>query len=852
MKNMTILKKFAGISVIVTLIVLIVSFFILNSQKNKLENEVVIQTINSLKSNTNAELNNKFNVGISNAVSIGNNASLKTALKENNREIGIRALSKLSTEMKQSTPFQNTKVHVHTKDNKSFIRSWKLDKHGDDLSSFRASVVKVNQDYKSVNTFEIGKAGLSVRSVIAIKDYDGSHLGSLEFIQGINSVARSFEKKNESFILLMDKKLAVADTSKSKIIDNKYVVSQKFLNADFYDDTKNINFNKLLSQKYYETDKYFYTYYEIKDFQDKVLGMALVGKDINLVNSSIEKASSIIFNSLVLLVIGLLVTMVISILNLKSSVITPVLDLKNSILNLTNNNSSENGLAKITSKNNDEIGDVVNSFNSYLDYLEEGLLKDQKVIEETRTIIEKVNYGLLNDRVKLEGQSDSINQLVSEVNNMITVLQNNMTTLSDVFVQLSNAKYDYKIPDIKLSGLLASIFSGTKVTQSTINEVMCLIDSANAKLITSSTELATASTELSTSSSKQAASLEETAAAIEEISATIIQSAENAAEMSVLAKNVSQSNDEGRRLANETTSSMEELSSQVTSINDAISVIDNIAFQTNILSLNAAVEAATAGEAGKGFAVVAQEVRNLAQRSAEAAKEIKALVETANVKAQNGKEISLKMISGYEVLDNNISSTIKIIDSVASAAKEQQAAMEQITDTVNTLDQATQRNASLAESISNMSHVTSDLSHQLQSAINSTSFDKNAVNRICDEELIFTANKLKSDHISFKNVNFSKCEAGTKFTVTNHNECNLGKWINQNEGTSLSQTPSWSKLKEAHLNVHKYVQNTVDLYSINSGNKEIFDTTDIIEHNINEVFDLLNKIREENCKTLNK
>ncbi len=124
-------------------------------------------------------------------------------------------------------------------------------------------------------------------------------------------------------------------------------------------------------------------------------------------------------------------------------------------------------------------------------------------------------------------------------------------------------------------------------------------------------------------------------------------------------------------MANQTTTAMDEINTQVNLVNEAIGVIDNIAFQTNILSLNAAVEAATAGEAGKGFAVVAQEVRNLATRSAEAAKEIKAIVERATVKANEGKEIATNMIEGYKNLNSNISSTMNLISDIENASKEQ-------------------------------------------------------------------------------------------------------------------------------------------------------------------------------------
>ena len=138
---------------------------------------------------------------------------------------------------------------------------------------------------------------------------------------------------------------------------------------------------------------------------------------------------------------------------------------------------------------------------------------------------------------------------------------------------------------------------------------------------------------------------------------------------------------------------MEEINSQITSINEAISVIDQIAFQTNILSLNAAVEAATAGEAGKGFAVVAAEVRNLASRSAEAAREIKEIVESATSKANNGKVIANEMINGYTELNKDIMETIGLIKNFENASKEQLLGIEQINNAVSILDQKTQQNA---------------------------------------------------------------------------------------------------------------------------------------------------------------
>ena len=144
----------------------------------------------------------------------------------------------------------------------------------------------------------------------------------------------------------------------------------------------------------------------------------------------------------------------------------------------------------------------------------------------------------------------------------------------------------------------------------------------------------------------------------------------------------------------------------------AITVIDQIAFQTNILSLNAAVEAATAGEAGKGFAVVAQEVRNLAARSADAAREIKELVESATTKTNSGKKIADEMIKGYDALNENISSSTKIIKDIETSSNEQTTSIEQINNVVNRLDQQTQNNASVASKTHDIAIDTSSIAQK--------------------------------------------------------------------------------------------------------------------------------------------
>ena len=227
---------------------------------------------------------------------------------------------------------------------------------------------------------------------------------------------------------------------------------------------------------------------------------------------------------------------------------------------------------------------------------------------------------------------------------------------------------------------------------------------------------------LNLSSNEAAASLEETAAALEQITSNIRNNTNSIAQMSKLSSSVTSSAKDGEILANQTTLAMDEINTQVNLVNEAISVIDQIAFQTNILSLNAAVEAATAGEAGKGFAVVAQEVRNLANRSAEAANEIKSIVENATSKANEGKQIANSMIDGYKELNESINQTINLISDVEMSSKEQLLGIEQINDAVNQLDQQTQQNAMIASQTNDIALSADEIAKLVVSDANAKEF----------------------------------------------------------------------------------------------------------------------------------
>jgi methyl-accepting chemotaxis protein len=252
------------------------------------------------------------------------------------------------------------------------------------------------------------------------------------------------------------------------------------------------------------------------------------------------------------------------------------------------------------------------------------------------------------------------------------------------------------------------------------------VDDISNSVATASQELAAASQHLSTGAQESASSLEETASSLEEITATVRQNADNADQANQLANNSRETAEKGGAVVAQAINAMGEINKSSRKIADIITTIDEIAFQTNLLALNAAVEAARAGEQGRGFAVVAGEVRNLAQRSATAAHEIKSLIEDSVQKVETGSELVNKSGETLGAIVTSVKRVTDIVAEIAAASREQTMGIEQINKAVAHMDQSVQSTAAQMEELSGTATSLSGQSEQLQAVVDQFNLNRHA------------------------------------------------------------------------------------------------------------------------------
>jgi len=543
------------------------------------------------------------------------------------------------------------------------------------------------------------------------------------------------------------------------------------------------------------------------------------------------------------------IVMIVIMMQISSQIKSSLLNTQNGLLGFFNFLAGKESTAKpLPNLGNDEFGHMAVMINHNIELLEVKFSEQQEAIKQFDMICKNAGKGFLYHRIHKQYADNGLNNLTHSLNNLLDEIEQSFTSYITILIDFAQGNYTTTTTTTTTQGSFASIAQALQAVSASNSEIFALISKYSLEFSHDASVLSESGEELSTSANEQASSLEETAAAIEELTSNVSANAAKANDMTILAKEAKDAAEHGNTIARESLNAMNEIVSATEAINQAVEIIDNIAFQTNILSLNAAVEAATAGDAGKGFAVVAQEVRNLANRSAEAAQQIQELARTARTKSHGGLETSQNMMDSFNLISQKIVLTDDMVRDVANASREQMAGISQINDAVSQLDQMTQQNAKTANNVANIANEILDKTQQFEQMVSRVNFDEKYNRQSCDAALIFDMAKLKIDHINFKENNYKQLKSSNAvWTVTNHHDCNLGKWIDAHSHEPFAQTQEWQTLLRVHENVHKGVQSFVEAETAGHAIEMINGISQQLETATQGVFDGLDHIKFAKC-----
>jgi len=437
-----------------------------------------------------------------------------------------------------------------------------------------------------------------------------------------------------------------------------------------------------------------------------------------------EIISSTVMEIIILMIIAVIIYIIAILMLLNKVVIEPLNNFKDMFLSFFKSISNNQNNFQDNIEIKDEIYQMLQILEYNIKHTKDGLAKDFKLIEEVNSISKNIQNGYFDKRVFEIASNPSLNNLKDTINDMLINMEKSIGIDLNI---INNSLAGFTQNDFTrlIDNSNGNLEKSINLILKYISDILLKSTNESISLQKNSDFLTDLVNKLTISADKQSNNLEEVTTSLEALTDIIKLSSVKVKEMVKFSEESLIAISEWDKLIDSSNSSIIEIDEATHSIYNSVSTIEQISFQTNILSLNAAVEAATAGEAGKGFAVVAGEVRNLASRSDEAAKEIKNLVEKAKLKTMDGKNIAIQMSEKHTILDEKINTTIKYVQEIANTITEQNNGIEEINNSVIELNKTTGENAKVANSTNEIAKNLTILAEQ----ISKSNMDKNFIGK---------------------------------------------------------------------------------------------------------------------------
>ncbi|QGY41542.1 bacteriohemerythrin [Pseudodesulfovibrio cashew] len=625
------------------------------------------------------KLANKRDVGITNAISLASDGRLATIVEQGDKAAGLEELGRIGESFKAQSNFKGIKIQLFDKKKRTFLRNWQPDDSGDVSEPLIPLLDKADSTGKAVAGLTVDKNGFFIRGTSSLK-LDGRTVGYLQFLQGVGSVSRDFEKEDILYSLLLTPEAA----SRTSSLDNSASFEGlRLANKAWFSDAvlaslREFNINAVIKNGYLLEENFFVAAIPVRDVDNKLIGYHILAEPPALVALQIHNATSTARMFLILMALGFALMGVFISFMLNRTLLSPMHELAEHAREVAEGETDQ----EFTGDNRFELGTLTGAIVTMIESLKQRTLTAREQAQQAQVKSREANAALEKARE-------------SEAHN---------------------------------SNLLKSMHKVSGKAEQISHEVL---DAVNA--LSKEVDMVTQGVEI------QRDRMAETATAMEEMTATVTEVAQNASHAAVNAANSSDKAITGAQGVSEAVYSIEQigtrihalrdtmgqLGEQASSIGKVLNVITDIADQTNLLALNAAIEAARAGEAGRGFAVVADEVRKLAEKTMDATKEVGNAILSIQVAAQENvkavesaaeditksTEASREAGRFMEEIVAIVAETSGQVDSIATASEEQSATSEEINRAVNDVNRIASETAEgMLRSANNLGSITALIS----------------------------------------------------------------------------------------------------------------------------------------------